>query len=534
MPRIFTFLFAFIFLTGLAVQVQAGTTTVPVSNESELQGALTAAETDPNDTVININPGTYSTANNNNAAFSYTAGMDKSLSLIGAGASQVFLDGNAANLALILEDTVSSGTITIQGITVQNGLGESNQGGGAFVDTDGPNVVIAESQFVNNKVENGEAGTGLNVQTIGGDLTLNRNFIYNNLQENSGGQGGGAYLEANGGTVRLTNNIVAMNTGLDEGGGIFLSLTGASSAQAINNTFTLNNAALAGGGLYIIFNFDGITVELDNNILFNNTSDDSGDDGDDVFVQGNSVARTLTLRNNDIGEICFSSGGCDAGVATGVTATANINLDPLLVDPVNLMYGLSIGSPAVDAGTDTVPGGLPSPDFDGVTRPFDGTPPDMGALEALPFFAVDPTNVDFGFVNPGTVARQSITLMNNAAGTLSVTQLDLSAQGPMSLDSGGGANPCNTDTPTLAGGASCTMQIVFAPTDSSGATLRITFSSDDPSNLNIVITGVGNGGGAGGDGGGCALTPYGSSSSNIWAVFLALIFAIPTYFRRRN
>jgi hypothetical protein len=321
---------------------------------------------------------------------------------------------------------------------------------------------------------------------------------------------------------------------LDQGGGIFLSLTGASSAQVIDNTFTLNSSALAGGGLFIIYNFDGITAELDNNILFNNTSDDSGDDGDDVFVQGNSVARILTLMNNDIGEICFSSGGCDPSVATGVSATANINLDPLLMDPVNLMYGLSIGSPAVDSGTDTVPGGLPSPDFNGVARPFDGTAPDMGALEALPFFAVDPTSVDFGFVNPGTVARQSITLMNNAAGTLNITQLELSAQGSMSLDNGGGANPCNTDTPTLAGGASCTMQIVFAPTDSSGATIRITFSSDDPSNPNIVITGVGNGGGAGGDGGGCALNPSPVLTPGVWLVFFILTFAIPSYFRRRR
>jgi hypothetical protein len=113
---------------------------------------------------------------------------------------------------------------------------------------------------------------------------------------------------------------------------------------------------------------------------------------------------TPVCKNGAAAGVCFDSsvivnttGGAPADTVTGSACVANytivfpqsttltgannlIGINPLLANPGNGDYHLQMTSPAVDAAD---PAAVPSPDFDGTSRP-QGTRSDMGAFEFKP------------------------------------------------------------------------------------------------------------------------------------------------------
>jgi hypothetical protein len=100
-----------------------------------------------------------------------------------------------------------------------------------------------------------------------------------------------------------------------------------------------------------------------------------------------------------------------------------------------------------------------------------------------PELTAAPSSLQFGSVALGTSATLSLKLVNQ--GTTQVTGVTLSVAGDYSV-----ASPCSQ--PTLAAGASCTVQVSFAPTATGPRAGTLTVVSSDPmSPLQVPITGTG-------------------------------------------
>ena len=91
---------------------------------------------------------------------------------------------------------------------------------------------------------------------------------------------------------------------------------------------------------------------------------------------------------------------------------------------------------------------------------------EVAAGSGGPLLVATPAPVDFGVVQTGAMATQEIVLTNGNAGSeaVLVEEMLLSDEVRFELDVDGGANPCGTETPCLAPGASCTVEVVFSPT----------------------------------------------------------------------
>jgi hypothetical protein len=154
-------------------------------------------------------------------------------------------------------------------------------------------------------------------------------------------------------------NVIRDNLFLSRIGGISVAFSGQAGS-------IVNNTIVGGGG---IGTGRGTIARIENNVIaFGRTGiNDSG--------------LAATIRNNNV----F---GNERNYAredlTGVDG--NISEDPLFLDPENLDYRLSPGSPAIDGGANDAPG-VSDTDFDGNLRPVDGDADgaaviDMGAFEA--------------------------------------------------------------------------------------------------------------------------------------------------------
>lgn len=399
---------------------------------TELQDALTDAAGNGQDDTITLAAMTYATADNGGMAFSYNAAEDFDLEIVGAGPGLSILDGQGVvNERVISLENTGAGSIRVSGITTQRGsLGAD--GTGINIQTTSGDVNLGNCEVLNNMADNNVAGVnlratggfislnsclisgntgigatsnsllnsgdgaiivsensimgntndsggGIDVRSVSGEITFNRNFVFDN-HALVGSAGGVALVSNLDGPLVFTNNIVSENTAGSNSGGASLS-SQMGEVFAVNNTVVNNTAFSAGGGLSVTANTTS-PANIYNNIVFGNHADVDG--GQDIFI-GNidMMGAVVLLFNNNFTQLCFNVFSCnpeDLGTNQGANL---IGVDPLLVDPAAGDFHLSENSPVIDQATATVPGGLPNPDFDGVTRPV-GVAPDMGALEFVP------------------------------------------------------------------------------------------------------------------------------------------------------
>ncbi len=240
--------------------------------------------------------------------------------------------------------------------------------------------------------ENSTEGFGGGARTSCWDstTTLTSNVFSNNFAK---GNGGGAY--ATGYYVKLTNNIFNKNSTEGNGGGVYASAYDyPGGARLTNNTFYDNSAYTFGGGAFVSMDA-GVTIDIFNNIIWNNTASAGGDDGDDLYVANSSVyyqEYNVEFYNNDLGsDANFTSGQSEDLYITRpeyYVAAGNLKDDPQFVDALSGDFHLSDSSPLIDEGNDTAPA-LPATDFEGDARPIDGNGdgipvPDIGADEYVP------------------------------------------------------------------------------------------------------------------------------------------------------
>jgi hypothetical protein len=301
-----TFFFYAIFL-GICALAHAAPTCI--SNVSQIQPALTAAQSNGVDDVIYLEVGTY----NLTTELHYTAaaGEDHILTLIGglapgcqsgyASSGATVLDGQNMTRILTID---AQGAVNIGRISFVNASATQYFGGAVnLTNESAQDTYIFANVFLANKTASGLAAGALYVESS----TLGDIYVWSNLFLANTGSGGAGAIYANAKhDAYFTGNTIVGNQ-----------ISGATGLGALD---------LAGTGNYWI----------SNNILWNNAVADLYD---------------------QVGHARFASN--DIGVKAGfppISEAGDLNVDPQFAG----FFGnaLSPSSPLVNAGKDNPPGGV--------------------------------------------------------------------------------------------------------------------------------------------------------------------------------
>jgi parallel beta-helix repeat protein len=296
--------------------------------------------------------------------------MNKSLSFIGAGMNLTILDGGGSGRVIAIPTLY---TISMSDLTIQNGNTSGANGGG--ISSFG---ILSLTRV---KVTGNSADSGGGIFSAA-PLSMVDCEVSNNHATGSSGTGYGGGIEVSAGSSNISRTTISNNTATGYSGGIHVQ--GSSTHYLINVTIS-GNTATTGGGMT---NTGGATTNITNSTIANNLISSGTNYG---IVNYSTINFTNTIVAYNSTYNCVSGGGTwtslgynlDSASTCGFTQTGDLqNTDPQLGSLGNnggptQTQALPIGSPAIDAGTNT---GCPATDQRGAPRPY-GSTCDIGAYE---------------------------------------------------------------------------------------------------------------------------------------------------------
>ncbi|CAD7774665.1 hypothetical protein DMNBHIDG_00973 [Candidatus Methanoperedenaceae archaeon GB37] len=409
-PRLLFLAFFVVFFTTNVVFGKTFNVKTPV----QFQSALTEAQSNEEDDTINVAAGTY----NITSTLTYSTNNGDNghkLTIQGAGADQTVLNGGGSVQILYIytHGDDYGGDITIKGMGFRNGNCFDCFGGGVYVYGVSINITIKDCTFSKNSARKIHglpvSGGGVSACSSHGTITIANNTFLGNSADNGGGvdadsvsgtititnnkfsgnsanySGGGIDVNSDSGTITITNNTFSENSADDSCGGGVEVYAESGRITITNNTFSGNSANYYGGGVRGYLWYDSATLNVYNNIFFNNTANA----GDDLYVNSdgdeNYKGATVNLYNNDFsGNANFNTGQSEdlyISYTEKYHHANNIQKAPQFVDPVNGDFHIKPTSPCIDKGNNSAPE-LPSTDFEGDPRIIGGTV-DIGADEFI-------------------------------------------------------------------------------------------------------------------------------------------------------
>lgn len=401
--------------------------------------------------------GTYvltETGVNENAAYSGDLDIAGSLTLQGAGQNAVIIDGNATDRVFDISGNI---TVTITGLTIQNGYGQD--GGGIYVGGASRltvnNVRISSNvatssgggiwnkgflTIINSVIDANVANTGdgggvyqWKVDTEDPVIVISNTIITSNsATHNSQASGGGVYVDK--GTIEFNNSSIVNNISKDSGGGIHMQ--GDNTFVSLTNTTVGGNFSDGVGGLHAEGN--GASYVLNNVTIANNSSATSMSGGIYIFSQSNAIVKNSIIAHNlrdggeaDCGGIAITSHGynligsntCPFATQTGDLTNTNPRISTLTSAFDTYIYVLESDSPAIDAGNPSPPGSggdtCSERDQRGEVRPLDGDADseahcDIGAVEFNS--ATDQLVINLQAVNDSPTTLSNFTVFTATVG----------------------------------------------------------------------------------------------------------------------
>ena len=422
-------------LTAVPGQAQAATLAVTKTDDTNdgvcdadcsLREAIFAANALAGADIITVPAGTYALSiagpEEDNTA---TGDLDitDDLTINGAGAADTIIDGGELDRLF----HILSGTVSISGVTVQNGAVIAFNRNGGGIENFGT-LTLTDSAVSGNSA--GSIGGGIhnsnlgsaelisstlndNTAASGGGIGNNGTLIVNNsfVRGNTGGFGGGILNRQNAKLTITASTISKNNATISDGGGIW----NGGEMSIVESTIDDNHSSLNGGG---IANSNNGTQVISNTTVSGNSSRFGGGIAHHALgtttirystitenrgtSAGGGIAKSLgtlavnsVIIANDLGGNCAGNPLTSLGHNLSSDDTCNLteptdlpNTEPLLGTLQNNggmteTHALLPGSPAIDAGDDIA---APPTDQRGVIRP-QGAVSDIGAfeLEAAPF-----------------------------------------------------------------------------------------------------------------------------------------------------
>ena len=292
------------------------------------------------------------------AAGHYDGGftIDKSVKLVGAGASSTIIEGGGPVITIGQAFAASEPTVTIDGVTVTGGVTLGNlspdvaRGGGIYIPraagpSTGVTVTIRNSVIRDNRVApSGTVDSGIPCPGGGdcpsasaggggisndGTLTLDQTLVTGNLVDPAAGltseADGGGILDRAFGNLTLRNSIVSGNearvsppNGRGADGGGILAVSG--TLSVIDSVVSDNTVAGSGASS------DGINVHVGGIHVGGDDNCASPSDCAVATIRNSTITGNSVTGSNSIGDAVALCGGiCDDGVLTLRNSHVNNN-----------------------------------------------------------------------------------------------------------------------------------------------------------------------------------------------------------------
>jgi hypothetical protein len=286
-----------------------------VTDPTQLQTALTTAQANGEDDIINVAAGTYDISAAGQLTYEPTE--NKSLTITGSQ-DAIFNGGHTVRILSIDTSATaddSNAHVLIQRISFRYGRSVGADGGGMRFDSVSANLTVEESEFRSNHSD--EDGGALDIQIDSGDIIFTNNTFDGN---NSDDCSGAVDFRGNTGSVIFSGNTFSGNISdsCDSGAMYIFSDTG--DLTISDNTFQDNQCTDGPGGAGHIHTDSG-SLTFDNNVVDGNSA--SNDNGG---FKISTVSGPINLTHNSFTHNSSErSGGARIDTESGeVTLTDNL------------------------------------------------------------------------------------------------------------------------------------------------------------------------------------------------------------------
>jgi hypothetical protein len=235
------------------------------------------------------------------------------------------------------------GAVTINGVTIENGLAQAGDGGsasgGGIRDLGPVDLTLNNDLITNNSATADGGGISMeNAVSTKWKLNLNNTTVSNN----HAGDAGGGVEEDGTGFVNITNSTIANNTCLNQGAGVWLDAVngGTATLTVTNSVVSGNSAGMLGGGLG---NAGNGAVSILNSTVENNFTPGFGGGFADQNGLGSLAVQNSLFLNNSAGtngggiqenngltitnsEIKGNSAGINGAMPIGTTGAGKPNM----------------------------------------------------------------------------------------------------------------------------------------------------------------------------------------------------------------